>query len=223
MPLRSTWVLNSSGIIVTPATLAAQTDGSQKTQLVSASGSVLGMVATESGNASPVYQTDRVDSGMASIHLENLSTGTYPLVIIDISDNVNYNHTATNYAHLHLREFDIACDINGAWELAFGFIQNVTSAGADFYIYKQWQGSKDVGNHLHDSFVTFPTGVALRSQSLTTMPTVATDFKSNVLVPSSRSFYIPDVYPDTGDVVFLLSVTGGTVLEFSAVVGYHSH
>ena len=223
MPLRSTWVLNEGGIIVSQATLAAQIDGSQKTQLVDSNGLSLGMVPTESGNSAPVYQTDRPDSGMATFHLEGLAVGIYPFVLIDISDNVNYNHTGTSYAHLHLREFDILCDTNGAWNLQLGFVKNVTTAGADLYVYRQWMGAKDVGNALQDKFISFPVGAALRTESFTTAVDQTTYFKSDVVVPNSLSPITPSVNPDDGDVVVLLEVTGGNVLEFFASVGYHSH
>lgn len=223
MTLRSMWVLDEGGIIVSPATLVALIDGSQKTQLVDSNGLSLGMVPTESGNSAPVYQTDRPDSGMATFHREDLPVGIYPFVLIDISDNVNYNHTLTNYAHLHLREFDILCDINGAWSLQLGFIKNVTASGSDLYVYRQWMGAKDVGNALKDKFISFPVGAALRTESFTTAVDTTTYFKSDVAVPNSLSPITPTVLPDNGDVVVLLTVTGGNVLEFFASVGYHSH
>lgn len=183
-----------------------------------------GSIPTESGLAMPVYQTDKANSAATNFHATGLVVGVHPFILIDISDTTNYKHILTDYVHLHIREFDIVCDTNGAWDLYFGFIENVSIDGSNFYISRNWGGAKSTDNMLKDSLNMFPVGDALRSASLATYSSVIDNsFKSGVALRSTISPVAPVTIPEQGDVVAILDVTSGTVLEFSAKLGYHSH
>lgn len=222
--LRRMNLLNIIGNLINPSTHDAQTDGTQKTQLVDAAGNAVPTVLTESGRAIPVYQTDRTDNGYVHFHVENLTAGTYYFIIVDISDTENYNHTATGYAHAENFNIEVACDVNGDWKVEAAFIEDVSSTGSRFVVWDHWERNKDTGNFLDKAGDLFPIGPHLTSPKVTShQSSITTDFRSNIPVPSTLDPSSADIYPGNGDVVLKVVVFGGTVKSLKFNFTYHSH
>lgn len=193
-------------------------------RIVDIYGNEISAVGTESGRALNIYQTGIDKGGQIHFHVNNLTVGTYLFILIDISDTENYNHAGINYAHLEHREIGVTCDNQGDFTADVVFIENVSTTGANEYVWDHWSGDKDTGNNIDDHIVLFPVGPHLVSSKFTTHNAVfSDDWKSSVSLPSTTSPGQPNVYPGNGDVALRVNVTSGTVKGFKVNLGYHSH
>lgn len=223
--LRRSNLLDINGNLINPATYETQVNGSQKTQIVDQYGVPYGSISTESGNARAVYQTNRTDAGSLHLTLHDLAIGSYKVIIIDISDTENYNHTETGYCHLEWHDVRIISDsVNTEWELSFGFLEEVGVDGSKFYQFNHWSGSKATGNNMDTSLMLFPAGPHLHSSKFTVAPpSITADFKSDQQERSVLSPLVANMAPGPGDVAMMLDVVDGPVKELKINMGWHSH
>lgn len=196
-----------------------------KAKLFDGLGNAMSSVLTESGRALNVYQTASNGSVGTHLHVENLGTGTYTFILVDISDTANYKHNGgVNFAHMQSYEFGISCDTNGEWSASLGFIEDVTTSGSTEYTQDHWSGAKDTGNDMQVTSNQFPVGPQMNSDYLATHKIVlSTDFQSDVQARSTIGPDSPDTFPGDGDVFLKLAVTNGNVKELKFNIGYHSH
>lgn len=171
-----------------------------------------------------VVQHEHPSRTAIHITVNNLTTGVYRYVIVDMSDTVNYKHIAGEYAHLEWVEIQIDSDNTGAFTAGLGFVENVDASGGDRYIVKHWSGDKTAGNSFQELVNLYPNGWRMISSHVTTHEVSLADagYQADVLLPSTLNPTAADTYPGDGDVVLEVTVEAGSV-NMSFELSYHTH
>lgn len=171
-----------------------------------------------------VIQHAHVSQGTQHFHIDGLTTGTYRYILIDISDTTNYPHTLTDYVHVEWLEIEVDADVQGAYSVNLGFLDNVDATNGDRYITKHWSGSRTAGNQLLEFINPYPNGWRMRPENTVThmISLNDTNYQTDVDLPSTLTPTAPDTPAGTGDVVLEVTVTAGTI-NLSQEMGYHTH
>ena len=159
--------------------------------------------------------------------LVNMQTGTLSasqdFILVDLSDTTNYPHENTSWIHLAWINIQVDSDNSGAYEIAFGFLENVDATDGDFHEIGRVGGSKQAGNNIGGFWSMLPEGPKCRSESFAG-PISANDtaFQTDVNLADTITPGSATVPSGSGDLVMRVIHTAGTY-AISVQAYYHTH
>ena len=165
-----------------------------------------------------VVQHAHPDNGCA--HLIRNITSSQSLLLVDLSDTVNYPHQHTNY--LHLENFALATDADNQADyiVKIGYLKDVTPTQGTFVSIFSLGGDKIAGKSQSFLANVYPNG-----PRLTDTHTVGNDVITDAAYGSNNTLYSSrgvNVSPGNGDCVVRCIVNAGT-FGLVANTSYHSH
>jgi hypothetical protein len=164
------------------------------------------------------------DQGTIHFHMEDLTAGTYRVIVIDISDTDNYPHTKTDYVHLEWLEIEVDGDVIADYQINLGYLENVDENNGDRTVIKHWSGTKTAGRSIREFITVSPNGWKMKSDFHTThMKSLNdTNYQTDANLVSTLDPTTADTPSGNGDVVMEIVVNAGSI-NMSFETSYHGH
>jgi len=170
-----------------------------------------------------VLQKHEPDSN--NIHFSlNANIAADSLILVDLSDTVNYAHNSTNFVHLENFFIDVDAAPNADYLLEFGFLANVSSADGDFVQIAKLSSAKTKGAPKQVTIPFFPNGGRLSPQHWRSSATryVVSTYGSSNLLKSTIDPTTATVNPGSGDLVLRVARGDTTEVNVSLTFSYHT-
>ena len=162
-------------------------------------------------------------SGMIHYYKAGI-TASEDVILIDLSDTVNYPHLETTAIHMAWFNYDIDPSSDADYLLQIGFLENVDLTNGDFYELFRVSGSRKTGNAKGGFFPMSPHGPSCSSGKIASSVSSLNDiaFQTNVNLASTLDPSLANTPSGSGDLIYRLTIDAGTinlVIESS----YHAH
>ncbi len=169
-----------------------------------------------------ISQHTPVGSVHVHLHITGLTTGA-DFIYIDISDEVNYKHSGTTYAHIENSWIDISASNTAAYQATLGYLTDVVESAGTFVHLFTINGSKAQGNNNSLILPFFPTHARMTDEFVVTHDRISSSiYGSGSTLPSTLDPNTSNVNPNTGDVVLSVQVSSGSI-DISINSGFHAH
>lgn len=169
-----------------------------------------------------VIQHSHVDEGQ--IHLHKEFTTSEKLILIDLSDIVNYPHKNTNYIHIDYMRIETDATATANYLILFGFLDTVTATSGNRYSYTHTIASRTLNQNKEIILPYAPNGPKCKVGYITTseVSTADTSYQTDVNLASTLNPLVQNTPSGSGDVIMEVTVNAGTV-DIAVDIGYHSH
>jgi len=170
-----------------------------------------------------VVEHAHVDNAWIHFHSGDISA-SQDFILVDISDTTNYPHTNTNYAHIEYLRIEVDSDVNGAYEIEVGFLDDVDATDGNFYSVSNANGSKKAGNSKEIIYPFYPNGPRCTTGSIATSDASLNDtaFQTDVNLASTLDTGTANTPSGNGDLVVRITRNAGTIVV-AIDASYHTH
>jgi hypothetical protein len=169
-----------------------------------------------------VVQHANPDNGTIHFHVEGLTAGTYRYILIDISDNNNYPHVKTGFAHIEWLDIQADGNIVANYLISLGYLENVDANNGDRVVFKHWSRTREAGNLLDDQVINYPNGWRCKSLYHTTHDKSLNDinYQIDVNLPSTLDPFTTNTPSGDGDITLEIVVNAG-IINVALDISYH--